>query len=220
MTPERLVLFCGLGADGRLMRPVEVPGVSVLTPDHLDPREGESLKAYAARVAAAHGIGPKDAVGGASFGGMLAAEIAAQRPVAALVLLGTCVRPRRLPWSFRLIYAFRRVIPDLALGVRSWTPLLRWRFAPLSDEALALLADMNARCPASHVRELGRMAVEWEGATELPRPTLSVHGRRDRVIPLRCAEPGVVLDDAGHAFTLTHPRETADVLRGFLASAA
>lgn len=220
MAPARLILFCGLGADGRLMRPVSVPGVEVLTPDHLEPEAGESLKAYAARVAAAHGIGPKDAVGGASFGGMLAAEIAAQRPVAALVLLGTCVRPWRLPWSFRLIHAFRHVIPDLALGVRSWPPLLRWRFAPAGDEVLALLADMNARCPASHVRELGRMAVEWEGPGELPSPTLSVHGRRDRVIPLRCAEPGVVLEDAGHAFTLTHPEETSAAVAGFLRAVA
>lgn len=218
MSPPRLFLFCGMGADGRLMRPVRVPGVEVLAPDHLDPLEGESLRAYAARVAESRGVRPGDAVGGASFGGMLAAEIAAQRPVAGLVLLGTCVRPRRLQWSYKAIYAMRGLIPDAALRLRAWEPLVRWRFAPLTPEALGLLADMNARCSPLHIREFGRMALEWPGAHGHACPTLSIHGRRDRVIPPDRGEPGVVFDDAGHAFTLTHAERTGAAIAAFLSS--
>lgn len=220
MKAERLILFCGMGADGRLMRPVRIPGVAVVTPEHLEPEPGESLPAYAARVADRHGVGPTDVVGGASFGGMLAAEVANQRKVAGLVLLGTCVRPRRLQWSYKLLYALRGLIPDFALGLRGWKSLIRWRFEPVTPEALNILADMNARCPTSHIREFGRMAVEWGGAADFRCPTLSVHGRRDRVIPLDRGEPGLILEDAGHAFTLTHPIETAAAIQGFLQAIA
>lgn len=205
-----------MGADGRLMRPIQVPEVDVVTPNHVEPNQGESLNGYAARVADHHNVGPNDVIGGASFGGMLAAEIANQRPVAALILLGTCVRPWRLPWGYKILYAFRGLIPDFALGLRGWAPLVRRRFSPAAPEALDLLVAMNARCPTRHIREFGRMALEWAGAADLTTPTLSVHGRRDRVIPIECGEPGVILEDAGHAFTLTHPGETISAVQGFL----
>lgn len=216
MKASRLILFCGMGADGRLMRPVQIPGIEVLTPDHAEPIAGEPLTSYAARVAERHGVKPSDVVGGASFGGMLAAEVANQRPVAGLVLLGTCIRPWRLPWPYKALYTLRHLIPDFALRLRGWEPLVRRRFEPATEEALGLLIAMNAVCPASHIREFGRMAVEWEGAGDFEGPTLSVHGDNDRVIPIACGEPGVILKGAGHAFTLTHPEKTNSAIEGFL----
>lgn len=198
------------------MRPVQVPGVEVLTPDHVEPARGESLPAYAARVADRHGVRPTDAVGGASFGGMLAAEVANQRPVAGRILLGTCIRPWRLPWPYKALYSLRHLIPNVALGLRGWEPLVRRRFEPAPEEALALLRAMNAACPARHIREFGRMAVEWGGAADYDGPTLSLHGDRDRVIPIGCGEPGVILEGAGHAFTLTHAEQTSEAVAGFL----
>lgn len=218
MKASRLILFCGMGADGRLMRPIQIPGVEVLTPDHVEPAGGEPLSTYAARVAERHGVKPTDVIGGASFGGMLAAEIANQRPAAGLILLGTCIRPWRLQASYKVLYSLRNLIPDFALGLRAWAPLVRWRFDPASPEALAVLTAMNAACPASHIREFGRMAVEWGGASDITLPTLSIHGDRDRVIPIDRGEPGVVLKGAGHAFTLTHPDETSAAIRGFLSA--
>jgi esterase/lipase len=103
MKQRRLVLFSGMGGDGRLMRPLRVPGIDVCTPDHVEPTRGEELSRYASRVADLQSIGASDVVGGASFGGMIAAEIARQRAVAGLILLGSCVRPDRLPWSYKWI---------------------------------------------------------------------------------------------------------------------
>ena len=79
MNTRRLLLFSGMGGDSRLMRPIQIHGIEVVTPDHAEPRAGEDLVGYASRVAKLQGIGPADVVGGASFGGMLAAEIARQR---------------------------------------------------------------------------------------------------------------------------------------------
>src|SRR5512146_991900 len=102
----RLVLFSGMAADGRLFRSIRIPEVEIVTPDHADPAPGERLTQYARRIADSLCIQAEDIVGGISFGGMLAGEIARQRPVAGLILLGSCLRPDRLPRSYRWIERF------------------------------------------------------------------------------------------------------------------
>lgn len=187
-----------------------------MTPDHLEPYPEETLPRYALRVAERQGIGPDDVVGGVSFGGMIAGEIARQRPVAGLILLGSCLRPMRLPWTYRWIERACRLVPDFVFCVRSWRPLVRWRFAPLTQEAETCLVEMMADYPMSLIRAFGRMAVDWEGVTAVACPVFSVHGDMDRIIPLKLAKPDVILKDAGHAFTLTHSGQTVTAIRDFL----
>jgi pimeloyl-ACP methyl ester carboxylesterase len=205
-----------MGGDGRLMERLRVPGVEVATPDHLDPDPAEDLPSYAARVARRQRIGPDDVVGGASFGGMLAAEIARQNPVAGLILLGSSLHPERLPWTYKWVEKLGKWIPDVFLGIRTWPPLVHMRFSPVAPEALLVIVQMAKSCPPSQLRGFGRMALGWQGAPRLNCPLLSIHGDRDRIIPLRCAEPGLVLKDAGHAFTLMHVPETVAALSSFL----
>jgi pimeloyl-ACP methyl ester carboxylesterase len=218
MKQRRLVLFSGMGGDGRLMRPLQVPGIAVCTPDHVEPRPGEGLSGYAARVAELMSIGASDVIGGASFGGMIAAEIARQRAVAGLILLGSCVRPQCLPWAYTWIERLGKFLPDRLLGCRSWRPLVRWRFAPVTAEAERCLRAMAATCPASQLRGFGRMALNWTGVERFSCPVLAVHGDRDRIIPVGCAEPGLILHNAGHAFTLTHAEQTIAAIQEFLNS--
>lgn len=216
MKVERLVMFTGMGGDSRLYRHIRIPEVEMVTPDHVPPQEGESLPQYAARLAEGHQIRPTDVVGGISFGGMIAGEIANRRPVAGLILLGSCLRPSRFPLAFRWAERVGRFVPDFVFAARSWPPLLRWRFAPIDAAAEECLAAMSRDCPMSQIRAFGRMALDWSGAENLGCPVLSVHGDRDRVIPLSYAEPGLVLKDAGHAFTLTHVAQTVTAIREFI----
>jgi pimeloyl-ACP methyl ester carboxylesterase len=216
MGPKRLVLFSGMGGDARLMRPIRIPGVEVVTPDHLEPEPGEDLGGYAERLADAAGVLPTDVVGGASFGGMVAAELSRRRPVAGVVLLGTCLHPERLPPPQRWLARGERFIPGRALGLRAWRPLLRSRFAPLTPEAEETLLAMARTCTPNQLRGFGRMIMSWRGCEGARGPSLCVHGDRDLIIPLRCAEPGLVLKDAGHAFTLTHAEATSAAIERFL----
>ncbi len=216
MKLRRVILFSGMGGDGRLFRPIRIPEAEIVTPDHTEPAPGETLTQYASRMADNLNILPEDIVGGVSFGGMLAGEIARQRPVAGLILLGSCLRPSRLPRSYRWVERLGRFIPDFVLGLRSWRPLVRWRFAPITRDAETCLIEMAVSCPAAQIRAFGRMVIGWPGVDNVLCPVLSIHGDRDRIIPLRCAEPGLILKDAGHAFTLTHSGQTNSAIREFL----
>src|SRR4030095_4103282 len=212
----RLVLFSGMGGDGRLFRAIRIPEAEIVTPDHIEPAQGETLTQYAARIADGLNIQPADIVGGASFGGMLAGEIARQREVAGLILLGSCLRPGLLPWSYRWVERVGRFIPDFVLGLRSWRPLVRWRFAPVTPDAETCLVEMAVSYPTAQIRAFGRMVIGWTGVDSVPCPVLSIHGDWDRIIPLKCAEPDLILKDAGHAFTLTHADQTNSAIREFL----
>lgn len=101
MAKRRLTLFSGMGGDARLFAPLRVPEAQLITPEPLEPLAGEDLRGYALRIADSMKIGPSDVIGGASFGGMVAAEIASGRPVAGLVMLG-CFLPDAVlafePW--------------------------------------------------------------------------------------------------------------------------
>ena len=220
MKPRRLVLFSGMGGDGRLFRSIRIPDAEIVTPDHIEPAQGETLTQYAARIADGLDIQPADIVGGASFGGMLAGEIARQREVAGLILLGSCLRPGLLPWSYRWVERVGRFIPDFVLGLRSWRPLVRWRFAPVTPDAETCLVEMAVSYPTAQIRAFGRMVIGWTGVDSVPCPVLSIHGDWDRIIPLKCAEPDIILKDAGHAFTLTHADQTNSAIREFLRARA
>jgi pimeloyl-ACP methyl ester carboxylesterase len=220
MKQIRVVLFSGMGADHRLFRSIRIPETEIVTPDHADPAPGENLMQYAARIADGLSIQPDDIVGGISFGGMLAGEIARQRRVAGLILLGSCLRPDRLPRSYRWIERLGCFIPDFALSCRSWRPLVRWRFAPITRDAETCLIEMASRYPAAQIRAFGRMIMGWAGVDEVSCPVLSIHGDSDRIIPLRSASSDIILKDAGHAFTLTHAEQTSSAIREFLRTRA
>ncbi|MFI5361211.1 MAG: alpha/beta fold hydrolase [Elusimicrobiota bacterium] len=213
---SRVFLFSGMGADRRLLGPLRAQGFELLFPDHLAPQDRESLIAYAERTAEAHRIGPDDVVGGASFGGMLAAQISSRRKVAGVILLASCHRPGRLPGAYRAVELLSRVVPDAFIGVRSWRPLLRARMGPVDRITEDLLVEMAAGYSPEKLRRFGRMIVEWPGVETFPCPMLAVHGAEDRVLPSRCIDAHLVLPRAGHAFTLTHSEPINAAIRDFL----
>ena len=198
------------------MQPISIPEAEIIAPDHTEPFPGETLPHYATRIADIFEIQSADIVGGVSFGGMIAGEIAQQRTVAGLILLGSCLHPSRLPWVYQWVERFGRVVPDFMLNFRSFWPLVRWRFAPLTPEAEKCLIEMAATYPTTQIRAFGRMVIEWKGIDRVKCPMLSIHGDRDRIIPLRCSDPDIILKEAGHAFTLTHAEQTVSAIREFL----
>src|SRR6185503_21033432 len=83
----RLVLLPGLGADAALFEPQRAafPGLEV--PPWLDPHPGETLPAFAARMADRVGPTGPLVLGGVSFGGMVALEMARLVQPRAVVLV-------------------------------------------------------------------------------------------------------------------------------------
>ena len=94
-------LIPGLGADERVFQFLRLHGeVNVLR--WLPPLSfSESLKYYAARLAAAVPVEQVCWLVGISFGGILALEAVQLRPLARVVLISSFSGPRELPWPGR-----------------------------------------------------------------------------------------------------------------------
>ena len=217
---RRLVLLSGISGDGRLFSTLNIPQANVLTPSHVYPQRGETLVDYAERVADAHEIGPDDVIGGASYGGMLAGQIASRRKVAGLIVLGSCLKPAKLPRSYHWMERVGRALPNPILMMRTWGPVMKLGLSPMTDEGQAILRAMARDFNPRVLRRFGRMIVQWPGVETPACPTLVLHGDKDVVIPPRCAQPHRVIKNAGHCFTLTHAEETSAAIAAFLAGLA
>ncbi|MCB0397263.1 MAG: hypothetical protein KDD36_11445 [Flavobacteriales bacterium] len=88
ITSTKLYLISGLGADSRLYSRLQLPGLDVQFIEWLVPSDDETMNHYARRMAECITADPGEFyLGGTSFGGMVATEIAKFHSPAKLMLI-------------------------------------------------------------------------------------------------------------------------------------
>ena len=221
----RVVLLPGLGTDARLFGAQrEVLGDCPVVPRWIEPAgDDESVRAVARRMAEGRrrrcGAGPV-VRGGASFGGMLALEMARELRPAAVVLIGSARSGGAVSRAYR---RFARLL--------QWTPTWGVRAATVVLSKLASSVDVidgrSQRVYEAMLWDASPRLVRW-AARAIPRwrlrgpvgvPVRHLHGGCDAVLPLAKVTPDVVLPGAGHLPSLTHPREVNRFLRRCVAAA-
>ena len=174
----QLILLPGLGADHRLLEPQRAAFPQLVVPPWIPPRKRESLPQYAARMAET--VTPsRDApliLGGVSFGGMLAYEMARHLKPDAVVLIASC-RTRK---SLRPIYAPGRwllpLVPVQAWGVAKLLsgPVLRVkhrRSVAKRELLIAMFKDADSRFMHWILQAILRwQPTPLEGSPRLPHP--------------------------------------------------
>lgn len=213
-----LVLVPGLGADAGLYAPQKAAfGPSVHAINWIDPlTPSESLESYSRRLADAIRARPNLRrpfwIGGISFGGMIAAEIAecCTTDVAGLMLIGACTDRREVAAPIRWVAGLGRHIPvGPAMGMLNHIgpTIISWTQGLDADEA-RLYEQVYAR-GSKRLLQWGAEAMrQWESSAFPRAPVVRAHGRRDLVIPLneRLMRPGIdlVVPDGRHLINLTH----------------
>jgi pimeloyl-ACP methyl ester carboxylesterase len=195
-----LILLSGMAADARLFAPQRAAFPGLLVPDWISPLTKEPLPAYAARLARRVDPGGPCLVGGASFGGLVALEMAPHLQTRACLMIGSVRSPSELPWWYRL---FR---PAAALG----------------PKRLGWCAGLAAGARPRRLSEPGAVFLRWASWAALSwqpsrgaRQTwvLQIHGDADRTLPIRYTRPDWVVAGGGHLLPLTHPQAVNDFLR-------
>ncbi len=218
----RLRLITGFALDARAISVMGFPETEVEAWEFLPPRPGESLPAYALRMGEAMNHRPEDALGGISFGGMLALEIARQKGARKLVLMSTITHPRGLRAPFRRLISLLPFVPDAALQAVFGALPTALGIAGLADaEQKKLLADILSRQSASWLRAFPLMIADWRGC----RPTCPyawLQSRRDWLFKPPLHLPGVdYWEGRHHLLTVPFPERTrAWVERALLPEAA
>jgi pimeloyl-ACP methyl ester carboxylesterase len=214
MATPPLILLPGLGADARMYREQKKAFPQLVVPDWIAPQGRESLASYSHRLLESVDLPEEYYLGGSSFGGMIAYEMALRRPPLGLFLLSSCRTPRHMkPW-------LRKVAKLSPL-----TRLLPWQTAALLAEVGLGLPDgllpFRLRMLLKHLHvdqvPLVRWGVEavlrWNPTPgEVTCPVHQLHGERDPFLHpvLPHAE---LVPRAGHLLTKTH----SQVVNRFLA---
>lgn len=205
-----------MGADARLIAPQRMLDADVVAPEWIEPLERESLSAYAQRLAGLIDQSTPFYLGGVSFGGMVAQEVARHVSPAGLILIASCQRGRDLGLLRRGVLFSSYLTPNWAVQISKHTlPLMRPFFNPVNTEQTALLGQMlNATSP-QFLRWSMQAILAWSGC-EIRCPFLHIHGSRDRIIPIAGVNPTHTINNAGHVVNMTHADEVNAVISEWL----
>jgi pimeloyl-ACP methyl ester carboxylesterase len=202
------VLLPGLGADRRLFELQKKAFPELVVPGWLSPRPRETLAAYAKRLSEDAAYSAPLYLGGASFGGMVALEMAKHLRPKAVFLVGSCCSARAIPSHLRFVGSILRRSPMYAFNrAKSSKRLLSATLGPCGPEQAALAARMAADTPGEFLKWGLSATLSWQGCEDASVPVHQIHGDRDRLLPRRLASPDQVISGGGHLLTLTHPEQ-------------
>jgi pimeloyl-ACP methyl ester carboxylesterase len=210
-----IIVLSGMAADERLFAAQLAAFPNLRVQPWIPPLPHESLRGYAKRLAAVVDPGRPCLVGGASFGGVVALEMAQHLDALACILIGSVRSPSGLPRRWRLLRPVAMFGPDALCVLAATTHRLFRRF--LNAGTLRRLEKL-ARPDAAFVRWAMCAVVNWRPSPGVRRVRVfHIHGSEDRVLPVALAKPDVVVPGGSHALPLFHATAVnefiADVVR-------
>ena len=144
---------------------------------------------------------------------MVALELAALVKPKGVILIGSCRGPRSLSPLLRYLRGPARALPAPAFRPRRWSvPLVLPFIAPMDPDQQRLFVEMARAAPPAFLKWGAEAILSWEPSPVTVR-VHQIHGGNDRVVPVRLVQPDMVVPEAGHLLSLTHPAEVNDFLR-------
>lgn len=135
-------------------------------------------------------ITPKDSVGGSSFGGMIAIEIAQQLNSPNLLLLGSAIN------TYEVNQFLLALAPIVELTPIS---LVQWFVSQSKHQLSKMFCKTDPLFIQSMIKSLG----DWKGLRSYHNRLIRIHGQKDRII--QCPKTCHSISNAGHLVAMTHP---------------
>jgi len=213
-----LILIPGMGADSRIFRAQCEAFPQARIPAWISPHRNESLVSYARRFAATIDPHQPCYLGGASFGGIIALEMAAHLNVRALFLIGSIRSPREMAWGVRTARPLARLafaLPFPLLSSMARVSLCAsGRYSTIATRSLLIQV---ADAESDFLRWATRALLSWQPSPTVGRvPIHQIHGGHDRVFPAPLSRADVILPDAGHLLSVTHGDAVNRFILGYL----
>ena len=208
----RLFIFPGLGADERLFAYQKKQIPQIVVPTWLKPLEGESLAEYGKRWAQKLDITPEDYIGGMSFGGQLALEMARHKELKGVLLISANRRASEISSVFRLQTRLLNTLPEdlVRTALKNMAIPRLERDEKLAAEPVQWLREMSESMDYSFFEWSAQAAANWDyefNSLDFSAPIFQVRGEYDNIISVK--HPGEVdtIPEAGHLINYTHPEE-------------
>ena len=122
-------------------------------------------------------------LGGSSFGGMVACEMAGHLQPKALVLVGSCRRPEAIRRDVRWLRPILSHVPAWGVAAaKPLAPLVLFTFGSLTPEQKRLCAAMFRASDRRWLRWAIGAILHWRPTPIAGLRVFQIHGRRDRMI--------------------------------------
>jgi pimeloyl-ACP methyl ester carboxylesterase len=213
-----LILLPGMGADGRLFKHQREAFADLVVPPWLVPARRETVSAYAERMARAVDPNGPCVIGGASFGGFVAVEMARHLDARAVVLIGSARSPAEFGpalRAMRVLSPLIRVVPFRAVATTAG--VVARCGGDLLSPATGLVLRQLAASDGWFLRWASEAVLKWRATPLPPRlPVYQIHGGRDRVLPTKHSRADEFIPGGGHVISLSHARAVNAFLRRHL----
>ncbi|NTS39360.1 alpha/beta hydrolase [Flavisolibacter sp. BT320] len=199
----------GLGADRQAFEKIKLPpDYTIHYLDWIKNREGESLDAYAKRMAALIDTSQPFAVVGLSMGGMIATSMVRWLPPHPTILISSVACANEFPRLLKLA-RFTRVYSLVPAAVfhkpNALTYLL---FGAKTKNEKRILDHIITLSDASFVKWSIAAILQWQNK-ERPKGLLHIHGDNDKILPMRYTKPDVVIKNGSHFMVWTKAGEVS-----------
>ena len=192
-----------------------------MTPAWIPPRKDETLAEYASRFAETIPTARPMVLGGVSFGGMVAHEMAKSLEPDAVVLIASCRTHRGMRSVYWMLYPLLSSLPTgLINAAKLFAPAALAALTRLSPDQRKLCTAMFNEANPQFLRWALRALLDWN-----PKPlegilVRQIHGRRDRIIPARRVYADEIIPGGGHLINLTHAEQVNEFIRKVVAMVA
>lgn len=208
----------GLGADERAFQRIMLP--EGMTIHHLAwkvPLKGETMNAYARRLAEGIDTRRPFCLVGLSFGGMIAVEMNSFLHPVRTILLSSAYTRRHLPpyvqWIGRV--KLHRLVPPSWL--RHFPLGAYWYFGTKRAAEKNLLKQFLHDADERFLGWAINAVLTWTNTT-LPPNCIRIHGDRDKALP-HYEGADAIISGGGHFMVLTKAREISALLAKYLSGA-
>ena len=213
----QLVLLPGVGGDTRQFAPQRAEFPDLVVPPWIAPTRHETLDSYAVRFAQQLALHGPVVLGGSSFGGMVAYEMARHIHPKAVVLIGSCRSRRAILPSLHVVRPIARWIPSRIFDLgKPISPFIVGRLSRLPSDERRLCAGMLKDDDSRFMHWACNAILRWHPQSSPQTRVLHIHGRRDHIIPAKRVDADEIVPDGGHLINLTHPRLVNAFLRRVL----
>jgi len=214
----KVYLIPGQGSDHRVYGKLKLDSIyDTVRVHYLQPVKGETMNAYARRLAAQVDTTQPFALVGLSLGGMLATEMSCFLKPEKTIIVSSAASRAELPGRYKFMKAvpLYRVFPPglIKAGAFVAQPVVE---PDRRKEKETFKAMLRAKDKLFLKRSV-HCIVRWEGPKDsLNCPLVHIHGDNDHTLPLRKVKADVVVKGGSHMMLLTRAEELSALINAAL----
>lgn len=207
----------GLGADRQAFEKLKLPKrFTIHYLDWIKHKKGESLNAYAKRLAAFIDTSQPFAIVGLSMGGMIASAMTQFLRPYKTILISSVGGAAEFPPLFKIarMAQVHRLIP--AFLFHRPNAVAHVLFGARSRNEKRIMNHIISHSDAHFVKWGVGAILGWKNKTQ-PQNIYHIHGDRDKILPIRYTRPDAVVKNGSHFMVWTKAGEVSRLLAQALA---